>query len=140
MALQVLFQRPTGELGDGLALLGGHGLVVVGAGLAQVPEDYDLEVEECWTAREATVLRLPVLYGPHGGQRREQRVLRRLRAGRARLPVGVGDLLLIRGHVDDVATGVLAALNTRAADGAVINLGEPGTWPVSAWLAQIVDA
>ena len=112
-----------------------------GAGLAHVPEDYDkLDVEERWRPRGATVLRLPLVYGPHDWQRREDLVLRRLRAGRRRIPIGAGNLLWTRGYVDDLASGVLAALDTRAADGQTINLGETETWPLSAWFAQILAA
>lgn len=111
-----------------------------GAELAQVPGDYDkLDVEDRWRPCRATVLRLPLVYGPHDWQRREDVVLRRLRAGRKRIPIGAANLLWTRGHVDDLATGVLAALDTRAADGATINLGETRTWPLSTWFAQIIE-
>ena len=112
-----------------------------GAGPAHVPEDYDkLDVEDRWRARGATVLRLPLVYGPYDWQRREDLVLRRLRAGRRRIPIGAANLLWTRGYVDDVATGVLAALDARGVDGQTINLGETETWPLSAWFAQIIEA
>lgn len=112
-----------------------------GLGIDGVPEDYEkLDVEERWLAREAAVLRLPLVYGPHDGQRREEPILRRLRAGRDRIPVGAANLLWTRGHVDDLAAGVLAALDNRAADGLAVNLGEPRTRPVGWWLEQIVSA
>lgn len=112
-----------------------------GLGLPGVPDDYDkLDVEDRWLPRGAVVLRLPLVYGPHDGQRREDLVLRRLRAGRRRIPVGAGNLLWTRAHVDDLATGVLAALDTRAADGLAVNLGEPRTLPVRRWLEQILAA
>lgn len=48
-----------------------------GAGLEGVPDDYDkLDVEERWLDRGAVVLRLPMVYGPHDRQRREDLVLR----------------------------------------------------------------
>jgi len=112
-----------------------------GSGLEGVPEDYEkLDVEERWLARGAVVLRLPMVYGPHDQQRREDLVLRRVRGGRPQMPIGAGNLLWTRAHVDDVATGVLAALDTRAADGLAINLGEPQTVPIVEWFAQIVRA
>ncbi|MCP3424974.1 NAD-dependent epimerase/dehydratase family protein [Rothia sp. AR01] len=112
-----------------------------GAGLAGVPEDYEkLDVEELWLPRGAVVLRLPMVYGPHDPQRREELVLRRIRAGRREVPVGAGNLLWSRAHVDDVATGVLAALDTRAADGLAVNLAEPATAPIRAWMEQIARA
>jgi len=112
-----------------------------GSGLEGVPEDYEkLDVEEHWLARGAVVLRLPMVYGPHDQQRREDLALRRVRARRPQMPIGAGNLLWTRAHVDDVATGVLAALDTRAADGLDINLGEPQTVPIRVWLEQIVRA
>lgn len=112
-----------------------------GSGFAAIPEDYEkLDVEEHWLARGATVLRLPMVYGPHDQQRREDLVLRRIRGRRQQMPVGAGNLLWTRAHVDDIATGVLAALDTRAADGMAINLGEPATVPILEWFEQIVRA
>lgn len=112
-----------------------------GAGLAGVPYDYEkLDVEERWLSRGAAVLRLPMVYGPHDQQRREDLVLRRIRAGRRQIPIGAGNLLWTRAHVDDIATGVLAALDTRAADGQAVNLGEPTTVPIAEWFEQIARA
>lgn len=112
-----------------------------GAGIDALPEDYDkLDVEERWLRRGAVVLRLPLIYGPYDRQRREEAVLRRLRAHRKHIPIGVGNLLWTRGHVDDLATGVLAAIDNRAADGLAVNLGEAPTVTVRAWFTQIVEA
>ena len=106
-----------------------------------MPDAYDkLDVEERWLPRGAVVLRLPMVYGPHDQQRQEEPVLRRIRAGRQHIPVGAGNLLWTRVHVDDAATGVLAALDTRAADGMAVNLGEPTTVPMIAWLEHIIEA
>jgi len=106
-----------------------------GLGNDLVPDDYEkLDVEERWLARGAVVLRLPLVYGPHDWQRREDVVLRRLGAGRAKIPIGAANLLWTRGYVDDIATGVLSALDTRAADGLAVNLGEPQTMPIRWWL------
>jgi len=112
-----------------------------GLGLPDVPEDYEkIDVEARWLAHGATVLRLPLVYGPHDWQRREEPVLRRLRAGRTAIPVGPANLLWTRGHVDDLADGVLAALDTNAAAGLAVNLGEPRTRTIGWWLARIIDA
>src|SRR5690606_581348 len=103
-------------------------------------EDYEkLEVEERWLDRGATVLRLPMVYGPHDWQRREEPVLRRIRAGRPRIPGGVGNLLWNRGYVDDMARGVLAALDTRAADGMALNLGETTIHTIRGWYEAVVE-
>lgn len=104
-----------------------------------VPRDYEkLDVEEAWAERGAVLLRLPMVYGPHDAQRREELVLRRVRAGRGRMPVGAGNLLWSRAHVEDVATGVLAALDRPEAAGLAVNLGEPATVPIREWLEQIL--
>ncbi len=52
----------------------------------------------------------------------------------------MGNLLWTRGHVDDLATGVLAAIDNRAADGLAVNLGETQTVTIRAWLTQILEA
>lgn len=112
-----------------------------GAGLAGVPDDYEkLDVEQAWSHRGAVVLRLPMVYGPHDPQRREDPVLRRIRAGRDRMPVGAGNLLWARCHVEDIATGALTALDVREADGLAVNLGEASTVPIIDWFHQIVHA
>ncbi|MDP4505082.1 NAD-dependent epimerase/dehydratase family protein [Nonomuraea turcica] len=112
-----------------------------GAGHPDVPDDYDkLDVEERWLPRGAVVLRLPLIYGPYDWQRREEPILRRVRAGRARIPIGAANLLWTRCHVDDVATGVLAALDNRAVAGQAINLGETSTATIGTWFRQILSA
>ncbi|MEH1013671.1 NAD-dependent epimerase/dehydratase family protein [Micromonospora sp. CPCC 206060] len=109
-----------------------------GAGL----DDYDkLDVEPAYLARGGTVLRLGMVYGPHDQQRREEPVLRRVRAGRTRIPVGSAGTLLTRLHVDDAAGGVLAALDRpAAARGEVFNLGESVTYSMRSWLKLVLAA
>jgi hypothetical protein len=112
-----------------------------GAGLPGVPDDYDkLDVEERWLPRGTVALRQPLIYGPHDGQVRENLVLRRVRAGRRQMPIGAGNLLWSRAHVDDIASAVLAALDTRAADGQPVNLGERATPTMRAWIERIITA
>ena len=104
-------------------------------------DDYEkLDVEEAYLARRATVCRLPMVYGEHDGQRREEFILRRVRAGRPRVPIGAGTWLWSRGYVGDVAAGVRLALETDRAAGEVLNLCEARTWPFSRWARQILDA
>jgi nucleoside-diphosphate-sugar epimerase len=102
---------------------------------------YDkLDVEEVSLAAGATVCRLPFVFGERDPQRREEPVLGRIRAGRSRIPVGVGTTLLTRGYVRDVARGVRLALESERARGEVFNLGEPRSWTVRTWLQRILDA
>ncbi len=57
--------------------------------LPGIGERYDkLDVEPLYLARGSAVLRLSMIYGEHDGQRREEFILRRVRAGRQRIPVG----------------------------------------------------
>src|SRR5919108_5196116 len=70
-------------------------------------QDYEkLDVEAAYLAREATICRLPMVYGERDHQRREEPLLRRVRAGRDRVPSGSGTFLWTRGYVRDVAAGI----------------------------------
>jgi nucleoside-diphosphate-sugar epimerase len=103
--------------------------------------DYDkLDVEPRYLDRGATVLRLPMVYGERDPQLREEFVLRRVRAGRPRIPVGAGNWLWTRGHVRDVARAVRASALTDAARGEIVNLGEPTTASFVMWTRQILAA
>ncbi len=93
-------------------------------------DDYDkLDVEDRVLARGGVIARLPMVTGPHDYQVRQEFVLRRVRHGRRRIPIGAGNALLTHGDVADVADGVVRLL--RADDavvrGEVFNLGEART-------------
>ncbi|HEX7165708.1 MAG TPA: NAD-dependent epimerase/dehydratase family protein [Acidimicrobiales bacterium] len=104
-------------------------------------DDYEkLEVEERWLARGGTVLRLPMVYGEHDYQRREEFVLRRVRAGRKQIPIGAGNGLLTHGYVGDVARGVRLAIESSKTSGEVFNLGETRTPTVALRARWILDA
>ncbi len=103
--------------------------------------DYEkLDVEPAYTERGGTVLRLAMIYGEHDRQRREEFILRRVRAGRPQIPVGPGGWLWTRCYVGDVAAAVLAVLGSRAAAGQVFNVGEPATRSMLGWARQILAA
>jgi hypothetical protein len=105
-------------------------------------EHYDkLDVEPGYLARGGTALRLAIIYGEHDGQRREEFILRRVRAGRRRIPVGAGSSLDTRGYVGDVASAVLAALDQpAAATGEVFNVGDLRTDTVRDYARRILTA
>jgi UDP-glucose 4-epimerase len=105
-------------------------------------EHYDkLDVEPLYLARGGSVLRLSLIYGEHDGQRREEFVLRRVRAGRPRIPFGAGTSLDTRCYVGDVATAVLAALDRPGvASGEVFNVGDLTTGTVRDWALAILAA
>lgn len=104
-------------------------------------DEYDkLDIEERYLWRGATVLRLPMIYGEHDPQRREEPILRRLRAGRERIPVGPGNWLWTRGYVGDIARATRLAVESEAAAGEILNLGEARATTILAWIEQIVAA
>jgi nucleoside-diphosphate-sugar epimerase len=104
-------------------------------------DDYEkLDVEGAYRRRGATVCRLPLVYGEHDGQRREEFILRRVRAGRPRIPFGAGTWLGSRGYVRDVAAGIRLALESDAAAGEVLNLCETRTRSTRGWARQILEA
>jgi nucleoside-diphosphate-sugar epimerase len=105
-------------------------------------DDYDkLDVEPEYLRRGGTALRLAMIYGPRDPQRREEFVLRRVRAGRTRVPVGPGSTLFTRLHVDDAALAVLAVLDRPAvASGQVFNIGEGSSYSVLGWIRLILAA
>jgi nucleoside-diphosphate-sugar epimerase len=103
------------------------------------PQYENLEMEERYLPRGATVLRLGAVYGEHDYQRRFEFVLRRVRAGRKRIPVGSGQFLFSRVYVGDVAAAVSLAL---AGDqrGEAFNVVERVTAPYRLWAEQILAA
>ena len=99
-----------------------------------------LDVEPRYLDRGATVLRVGFVYGEHDTQRREDFVLKRIRAERERIPIGAGSWLMSRVYVQDVARAVVLALTSDAARGEVLNVCERATWPVAGWARRIADA
>jgi nucleoside-diphosphate-sugar epimerase len=104
-------------------------------------DDYDkLDVEDVYLPRGATSVRLPMVYGEHDYQLREEFLLRRVRAGRAQIPFGAGTWLTCRAYVRDVARGVRLALESSAAAGEVLNLCEDRSFSMRMWAHMILDA
>jgi UDP-glucose 4-epimerase len=108
-----------------------------------VPDRYDydkLDVEDVYLPRGATSLRLPMVYGERDYQRREEYILRRVRAGRTRIPVGTGKWLACRGYVRDLARGIRLTLESDVARGEALNLCEDRTYSVELWSRMILEA
>jgi UDP-glucose 4-epimerase len=104
-------------------------------------DDYEkLDVEEAYRARGATILRLGFVYGPNDPQRREEFVLRRVRAGRPRIPFGVGTWLLSRCFVRDAAMAICLAARSERVPGEVFNVAEARSPTVRLWAEQIIRA
>ncbi|WP_329003531.1 NAD-dependent epimerase/dehydratase family protein [Kribbella sp. NBC_00709] len=102
------------------------------------PKYENLEMEERYLPRGATILRLGAVYGEHDYQRRFEFVLRRVRAGRKRIPVGSGQFLFSRVYVGDVAAAVSLALGGEFPG--AFNLAEPSTAPYRLFAEQILAA
>jgi nucleoside-diphosphate-sugar epimerase len=81
-----------------------------------------------------------MVYGPNDGQRREEYVLSRVRAGRERIPVGSGMWLSTKGFVDDIALATKLAIENDRVRGEIFNLGETQTYPMGLWTQMILDA
>jgi len=103
-------------------------------------DDYEkLDVEEVYLGRGGTVCRLPMVYGEHDGQRREWPILRRVHAGRNRIPIGAGTWITSRGYVHDIAAGVRLAMESDHAGGEVFNLAEARSPTAELWARWILD-
>jgi nucleoside-diphosphate-sugar epimerase len=102
------------------------------------PKYENLEMEERYLPREATVLRLGAVYGEHDYQTRFEFVLRRVRAGRKRIPIGSGQFLFSRVYVGDVALAVSLALAGEFPG--AFNLAEASTAPYRLFAEQILAA
>jgi nucleoside-diphosphate-sugar epimerase len=103
-------------------------------------DDYSKrDVEDAYLARGAIVLRLPATYGEHDNQRREEFILRRVRTGRSRIPVGAGGFLWTRGWVRDIARGARLAAEHPECSGQVFNVGEERSWSVRLWALRILE-
>jgi nucleoside-diphosphate-sugar epimerase len=102
--------------------------------------DYDkLEVEDAFAERHATILRLPMVHGERDRQRREEFILRRVRAGRRRIPFGAGTWLTCRAYAGEVARAVRLALESESTRGQTFNLSERQTASVRLWAEQILQ-
>src|SRR5258708_12671284 len=102
---------------------------------------YDkLDVEDVYLPRGATSVRLPMVYGEHDYQLREEFLLGRVRAGRDRIPFGSGSWLTCRGYVRDIARAVHLVLKTPGAAGEVLNLCEDRTYSMRMWSQMILEA
>ncbi|HVL82192.1 MAG TPA: NAD-dependent epimerase/dehydratase family protein [Actinomycetota bacterium] len=99
-----------------------------------------LDAEEAYLARGGTVLRLSMIYGPRDYQRREEFVLRRLRAGRDRIPIGSGGFVTSRCFAPDVAELTRLVCEREDVGGEVFNACERAAWPMAALAREIVDA
>jgi len=106
----------------------------------------NLEVEQAVRERRddlpVTVLRCPVIYGPHDAQRRLQSYVRRMEDGRPAIILDsrLARLRLSRGYVENVAAAVVAAISSNRAAGRTYNVGEPDALSEVEWARAVGDA
>src|SRR5258706_855260 len=81
-----------------------------------------------------------MVFGPHDYQLREEFILRRVRAGRNRIPFGAGMWLACRGYVGDIARGARLALESPSSQGTALNLCEDRTFSMRMWARMILEA
>jgi nucleoside-diphosphate-sugar epimerase len=81
-----------------------------------------------------------MVYGPHDYQLREEFILRRVRAGRNRIPFGAGMWLACRAYVGDVARAARLALESPSTQGIALNLCEDRSFSMRMWSRMILDA
>lgn len=110
-----------------------------------VPQlDYDnLEVEQALTGEAApvTVLRLPLIYGPHDPQRRLTYYVRRMYDGRRAILLDerLARFRWSRSYVENVAAAVVLASTDHRARGRTYNVAERHTAAWEEWVRDIAD-
>jgi nucleoside-diphosphate-sugar epimerase len=106
-------------------------------------DDYDKILVEHMAGSEpalpATVLRLPMVYGPNDRQHRLFDYIKRMDDERPAiiLEEGFASWRWTRGYVENVATAIALAVVDDRATGCTYNVGEPETLPMAAWIEQI---
>ena len=105
--------------------------------------NYDkILVERAVTAQPetfpATVLRLPMVYGPGDYQHRLHRYLKRMDDGRPAilLPLGMGDWRGCRGYVEDIADAIALCVTKDEAANQIFNVAEAAVTERE-WLARL---
>ncbi len=92
-------------------------------------------------ATPATVLRLPVVYGPHDYRHRFGAHLRRMLDNRPAilLEEGEADWCITRGFSENCAEAIVAAATSKAAVGRIYNVGEPGALSEAVWISRVAE-
>jgi len=105
-------------------------------------DDYDkIAVERAVRELDATVLRLPLVYGPSDPLHRLQPIVRRILDGRRAIlfAESMAAWRASRGYVEDVARAIALAATTDAAAGRIYNVAEPDAPSELDW-ARLVAA
>jgi nucleoside-diphosphate-sugar epimerase len=90
----------------------------------------------------ATILRLPMIYGPRDRQHRTYEYLKRMDDGRPAILLAerMARWRWTKGYVEDVARAVVLAVTDDRASGRVYNVGEPEALAERAWVEAIARA
>jgi nucleoside-diphosphate-sugar epimerase len=90
----------------------------------------------------ATVLRLPMVYGPGDYQHRLYNYLKRMDDGHRVIPLDekMASWRCTRGYVEDVAAAIVLAITDPRSAGKVYNVGEEVAQSESAWVRSIGQA
>lgn len=108
--------------------------------------DFDnVEVEDAVSGvadLPVTVLRMPILYGPHDPQRRLLRYVRRMADGRDAiiLDARVAALRWSRSYVENAAAAVCLAVRDDRASGRTLNVAATQTPTEAEWVALVAEA
>jgi nucleoside-diphosphate-sugar epimerase len=105
-------------------------------------DDYDkVAVERAVRELDATILRLPMLYGPGDVLHRLRPVVRRILDGRGAIVLAesMAAWRAARGYVEDVARAIALAATSDAAAGRIYNVAEPDTPSELDW-ARLIAA
>ena len=88
---------------------------------------------------DATILRLPMIYGPRDRQQRTFEYLKRMDDGRPYILLGkaMAEWRWTKGYVTDVAQAIALAVTHEQAAGRVYNVGEPETPTELEWVQAI---
>jgi nucleoside-diphosphate-sugar epimerase len=94
------------------------------------------------SALPATVLRLPMVYGPGDYQHRLYPYVRRMDDGRRLilLDEGLASWRSPRGYVEDVAVAIVLAATSPRAAGRIYNVSEPNSYTEAEWIYRIAEA
>jgi nucleoside-diphosphate-sugar epimerase len=108
-----------------------------------IDEEYDkVQVEQAISSDRqlpATILRLPMVYGPGDPLHRFCSVVKRIRDGRSviLLEQSLAHCVPCRRYVENVAHAIALAATSEAAAGRVYNVAEPDSYTEAEWTAKI---
>jgi nucleoside-diphosphate-sugar epimerase len=90
----------------------------------------------------ATVVRLPMVYGPRDPLHRFHPIVKRIVDGRRAMPFSseMAQWRATKGYVDDVGSAIVAAVVADRATGRIYNLGEGDTLTELEWARQVARA